>query len=252
VSEPGAIHLVIGTPCYGGQVTSQFAASLLKLQRACDKRGIGFSVLMQGGDALITRARQNVVAHFLGNPAATHLLFIDADIGFEPEEAFRLLDFGADMAAGVYPTKKIDWPKVKAIAAQKREPIEAAALSYVIEFLEPGRIGVKDGFARVRYAGTGFLMIRRSVLERMQAHYPELHYSREHQAHDPLKDSPHRYALFDCLIDRATGAYLSEDFSFCQRWTAMGGEIWADLASKLSHTGPLTFQGDVSTQFGPA
>jgi len=251
VSDP--IHLAIGTPCYGGQVTSHFAASLLKLQRACDKRGIGLTVLMQGGDALITRARQNVVAHFLGNPAATHLLFIDADIGLEPEEAFRLVDFGADMAAGVYPTKKIDWTKAKAIAAQGREPIESAALSYVIEFLEPaGRIGVKDGFAKVRYAGTGFLMIRRAVLERMQAHYPELKYTREHQAHDPLKDSPHRYALFDCLIDRETGAYLSEDFSFCRRWTEMGGEIWADLQSKLTHTGPLTFQGDVATQFGPA
>ncbi|GGF33072.1 hypothetical protein GCM10011611_44130 [Aliidongia dinghuensis] len=246
------VHLAIGTPCYGGQVTSQFAVSLLKLQRACDQRGIGFTVLLQGGDALVTRARQNVVAHFLGNPAATHLLFVDADIGFEPEAAFRLLDFGADMAAGVYPTKKIDWPKVKAVAAQGREPIEAAALSYVLEFLDPGRIGVRDGFARVRYAGTGFLMIRRPVLERMQAHYAELKYAREHQANDPLKDSPHRYALFDCLIDRETGTYLSEDFSFCRRWTAMGGEIWADLQSRLSHTGPLTFQGDVATQFGPA
>ncbi len=247
------IHLAIGTPCYGGLVTSQFTASLLKLQRASDQRGIGLTVLLQGGDALITRARQNVVAHFLGNPAATHLLFVDADIGFEPEAVFRLLDFGADMAAGVYPTKKIDWPKVKAIAAQGREPIDAAALSYVVEFLEPaGRIGVKDGFAKVRYAGTGFLMIRRPVLERMQARYPELRYSREHQAYDPLKDSPHRYALFDCLIDRETGTYLSEDFSFCRRWTEIGGEIWADLESKLSHTGPLTFQGDVATQFGPA
>jgi hypothetical protein len=245
-------HLVIGTPCYGGQVTSQFTVSLLKLQRECDRRDVGFSVLLQGGDALITRARQNIVAHFLGDPAATHLLFVDADIGFEPEEAFRLLDFRADMAAGIYPTKKIDWPKVKAIVAQGREPVEQSALSYVIEFLEPGRIGVRDGFARVRYAGTGFLMIRREVLERMQAQYPELQYRREHQAHDPLKDSPHRYALFDCLIDRATGAYLSEDFSFCARWTAMGGEIWADLASRLSHTGPLTFSGDVATQFAPA
>ena len=246
------IHLAIGTPCYGGQVTSQYAVSLLKLQRACDQRGIGLTVLMQGGDALITRARQNVVAHFLHNPAATHLLFIDADIGFEPEQAFRLLDFDADMSAGVYPTKKIDWPKAKAVAAQGREPLGSAALSYVIEFLEPGRIGVRNGFAKVRYAGTGFLMIRRAVLERMQAQYPELQYRREHQAHDPLKDSPHRFALFDCLIDQETGAYLSEDFSFCQRWTRMGGEIWADLESKLTHTGPMTFEGDVATQFGPA
>src|SRR6185369_13063293 len=148
-------HLVVGTPCYGGQVTSVYAASLLKLQHACLKRGdIDVSVLMPGGDALITRARQNIVAHFLENPVATHLIFIDADIGFDPEQVFRLLDFDVDMVAAVYPTKRIDWPRVQTLVKSGHEQVEAASLSYVFEIDDPKRIGVRDGFARVRFAGT--------------------------------------------------------------------------------------------------
>ncbi|HEY5037939.1 MAG TPA: hypothetical protein VIJ93_02595 [bacterium] len=244
------INLVVATPCYGGQVTSVYTASLLKLQQACQLRGdIDFSVLMPWGDALITRARQNLVTHFLENAAATHLLFIDADIAFEPQQVFRLLNFGVDMVAGVYPTKRIDWGKVTTLAKAGDKQLESSGLSYVLEFEDPQRIELKDGFSKVRYAGTGFLMIRRAALLRMIERYPELRYTREHQAGDLLKDSKWRYALFNCLIDQPTGTYLSEDFSFCKRWTDMGGEIWVDLQSRLAHVGTMVFNGDVSTQF---
>ena len=243
-------HLVVATPCYGGQVTSLYATSLLRLQLACQKRGkVDLDVLLGSGDALITRARQNLVAHFLSNEKATHLLFIDADIEFSPEQVFRFLDFGADVAAGLYPTKKIDWDKVAAAAKAGRKPLEPTALSYVMEFEDPSRITVKEGFAKVRYAGTGFLMIRRKALTDMIDRYPELRYEKEHQAQDPLKGSPWRSALFNCLVDQATGTYLSEDYSFCRRWTDMGGESWADLQSRLTHLGTLAFQGDAATQF---
>jgi hypothetical protein len=64
-----------------------------------------------------------------------------------------------------------------------------------------------------------------------------------------LAGNPHRFALFECMIDPATGTYLSEDFAFCKRWTDIGGEIWADLDSRLDHVGPSVFHGDVSSQF---
>lgn len=246
------IQLVVGTPCYGGQVTHLYTASLLKLQQACQTRGdIQLSVLMQGGDALITRARQNLVAHFLGNPAATHLLFVDADIAFEPAQVFRLLNFDAEITAAVYPTKRIDWPRVKAQVLGGRENLEAASLSYVLEFDDPKRIEQRDGFAKARYAGTGFLLIRRSALLKMIEAYPQLRYTREHQQIDPLAGSPWRYALFDCLIDQPTGTYLSEDYSFCRRWREIGGHLWVDLQSRLTHIGAISFAGDLSTQFQP-
>jgi hypothetical protein len=243
--------LVIATPCFGGQVSSLYATSLLKLQQDVIARGdIALKVLMLGGDALITRVRANLATHFLSDPDATHLLYIDADIGFEPAQVRRLMDFGADVSAAIYPVKRVDWEKARAVLAAGRPKPEAAALSYVLEFVEPGRIGVRDGFAMVRYAGNGFLMIRRAALEAMCGRYPELQFRHEHGTADPLAGSPHRFALFDCMIDPESGHYLSEDYSFCRRWTAIGGEIWADLESRLTHIGPMSFEGDVATQFG--
>ena len=240
--------LMIGTPCYGRQVTDLYAASLLKLQIACQQRDVHLLVHMLGSEALITRARQNVVAHFLANEAATHLLFIDADIGFEPEQVFRLLDFGADVSAAIYPVKRIDWRKVAAAAGAKLSNLQSSSLSYLLEFGDAARIETRNGFAKVQYAGTGFLMLRRQMLLAMIERYPELRYSHEHRPDDTLDGSPWRYALFNCFVDE-TGTYLSEDFSFCRRWTTMGGEIWIDLQSRLTHVGAVSFAGDLSTQF---
>jgi hypothetical protein len=245
-------YLIVGTPCYGRQVTDLYAASLLKLLLACRQRGIHLGVQMAGSDALITRARQNVVAHFLGVEAATHLLFVDADIGFEPEQAFRLMDFSAAMTAGIYPIKRMDWAKIAASVQAGRAPIESASLTYTVEFENERPADVRDGFVRVSYAGTGFLMIRRDALLAMMDHYPELRYTRDHKPDDELSGSPWRCALFNCMIDEETGTYLSEDFSFCRRWTAMGGEIWADTRSRLTHIGAVNFAGDVATQFSSA
>jgi len=93
------IHLVVATPCFGGQVSSIYANSVFALQRALHgMSNVDLTVHMRDGDALITRARANLVTLFLDNPAATHLLFVDADIGFAPLQVFRLIESGGDDA----------------------------------------------------------------------------------------------------------------------------------------------------------
>ena len=244
-------HLVVATPCFGGQVSSIYASSIFKLQRALRaKSNVDLKVHLRDGDALITRARANLVTLFLDDPAATHLLFVDADIGFAPEQVFRLIESGADVVAGVYPIKRINWEKARRALEARRPNVPAASLDYVLEINDPDHVTVVRGFTRVRYAGTGFLMIRRHVLEKMCAHpnYAALQFFREHSL-DALAGSPNRFALFECMIDPESGTYLSEDFAFCKRWTDIGGEIWLDLQSRLDHVGPSVFHGDVSSQF---
>jgi len=245
------ICLVVATPCFGGQISVVYAASIFKLQKVLRASAdIELKVLFKDGDALITRARASLAAQFLDDPDATHLLFIDADIGFEPAQVLRLIECGADMCAAIYPIKRIDWDKVRTVIAAARPNPAAAALNYVFEVADPAAVVTCGGFAKVRYAGTGFLMIRREALERMCAHYPHLRYRRDHSV-EAATASANRFALFDCMIDE-NGTYLSEDFSFCKRWSDMGGEIWADLSSALSHVGPLVFRGDLSSQFAAA
>ncbi len=248
------IHLVIATPCFAGQVSSIYASSIFALQRELRATSnVSLTVHMRDGDALITRARANLVTLFLNDPTATHLLFVDADIGFTPQQVFRLIESGGDVVAGVYPIKRVNWNKAKRALDAGRPDVPSAALDYVLEIENPDHVVVVNGFARVRFAGTGFLMIRRQVLEQMCGYpgYAPLQFFREH-SHDALAGSPNRFALFECMIDPDTGTYLSEDFAFCKRWTDLGGQIWADLDSRLDHVGPSVFHGNVASQFAPA
>jgi hypothetical protein len=242
------VNLVIATPCFGGQISTLYAASLFKLQSTVRSYSdVTLKVLFKDGDALITRARASLISQFLDDPDATHLLFVDADIGFEPEQVLRLIECGAEMCAAVYPIKRIDWDKVRTTIEAARQNPAAAALKYVFEVEDPNAVIAKAGFVKVRYAGTGFLMIRRAALERMCALYPQLQYKRDHSL-DAATPSENRFALFENMIAE-DGTYLSEDFAFCKRWTDVGGEIWADLNSKLDHVGPMAFCGDLASQF---
>src|SRR4051812_18327215 len=101
---------LIATPCFGGKLCMNYVLSLVTFQRECIAAGMPFDVYLRPGDSLVTRVRHDCVAHFLAEGGYTHLFWIDADIGFMPEAAFRLLLADRDVAAGVYPLKREDWP----------------------------------------------------------------------------------------------------------------------------------------------
>jgi hypothetical protein len=237
---PQPIHLVIGTPCYGGQITVTNFSAAIRLRDYCAKNGIRITFSMPWGDALVTRARQTIAAYFMADPTATHLLYIDADISYEVDQVLRLLQFDKDICAGIYPLKRYDWDLVQRRVLAGEGQLESAGLSYVVDLnrsFQP-----VNGFGKVQETGTGFLMIKRSVFTAMAKKYPELRYQLDGS------EKLEAYALFNCLIDEK-GTYLSEDYSFCKRWTDMGGEIWVDLNSRLNHLGPEMFKGNVARNF---
>jgi hypothetical protein len=248
-AAPVFTHIIIGTPCYGGNVTQHYMISAIKLKDAARERGIAVSFNLLGGDALITRARNIVTAQFLAEETATHLLFIDADIGYEPEQVFALLEADKDVVGAAYPVKRMDWELIERAAKAGVPNLSSGILNYVVEFLEPDQIQAVKGFARCRYLGNGFLMIKRRVFPRMAAHYPETQFKGLQLTRNFELSEDSRFAYFDCIIDPETGAYLSEDYTFCKRWVDMGGEIWVDLNSKLTHVGPFSFHGNLMSTF---
>jgi len=241
--------VVVGTPCFGGLVSQDYAMSLIQLTALAPLAGFDVAIVMLGNDALITRARSAIVAKFLDNPATTHLLFIDADICFSPEHVVRLLHFDRDFVAAPYPAKIIDWQQLSQRFGQTDEPLEEAGLAYVGETCAGSALKIENGFASGIYAGTGFQLIKRGVFERMIKAYPETRYRALHAFPKPSRPSENYYALFDCMIDAETGVYLSEDYAFCRRWRAQGGEIWLDLTSRLIHTGAYNFRGNAALRY---
>ena len=240
--------VVVATPCFGGMVNQSYMLSILKLLQQAAGGEFDLDVVLLGGDSLITRSRSVLVSRFLDNPRATHLMFIDADIAFEPDQFLRLLRADKDFAAGAYPLKQIDWRALPRRAVMG-EPLAAAGLSYVGQICEGEQLRREGGFATARYAGTGFQLIRRRVFERLIAAHPELRFKAVHTLTNETPKSDNLYALFECAIDPETGAYLSEDYAFCRRWRALGGEIWLDLQSRLTHAGMSYYDGDCTGRF---
>jgi hypothetical protein len=241
-AKPPFIYLA--TPCYGGVLTLQFMQSVLALQQACRERGVGLRVDLMGGDALITRARSRLAARFLAHPEATHILFCDADIGFSPENVFRLIEADKPMIAAVCPLKYIDWDRVRAAAKADAPDLMAAGIGYVVRFIPTAdhSVEVENGIAKVAYGGTGFLMIRREAMQQIVDAHPELT-AKMGDMGDRLADEA--VMVFETMIEPETGQYLSEDYAFCRRWHDLGGEIWADMEARLTHTGSATYRGSL-------
>ena len=169
----------IATPCFGGLVSQHYMQSILGLMHLSGSAGFDAALALLGHDSLITRSRNTLVSQFMSMPEATHLLFVDADISFEPAQVADMLRFDRDFVAGVYPLKVIDWSDAATRrAATRAESFAAAPLLYVGALRPDGeRIG---RFAAAIYCGGGFMLLKRQVIERMIEAYPQTRYAAVH------------------------------------------------------------------------
>ena len=231
--------IFLGIPCYACMMTNSFAASLIALQALCAQRGVQIYMDFVGNESLIERARNILVKRFLQQPQFTHMMFIDADIGFNPESVLRLVEFDKDCTSAVYPKKSINWELVKEkVAKGAPEDIRQMGLDFNINLIsnDPHI----NGFVKVLDVATGFLMMKREMIERMYEHYKEELFAVNDIQGQNVADY---IAIFACSIDKKTKRFLSEDYAFCRRWQEMGGDVWADITTPLSHTGTHVFSG---------
>ena len=248
-------HVMVATPCYGGMVGEPYLKAMTGLSILFKPYGLNFTLATLSNESLVTRARNTLTAMFLENSNYTHMMFIDADVGFVPQDVIKLLHRNKDIVTGAYPKKSINWPAVHGIAMEQKpkDPLELAKFqaSYVLnikrDHMESHEIPLVEGLIPVLDAGTGFMMIKRNVVDKMIKEHPETRYTNDLNT-DP-KLNPYFYALFDTMIDPETNRYLSEDYTFCRRWQKMGGEIWMDPSINLDHYGSYAFQGNIAEQF---
>lgn len=253
--------IFLATPAYGGLCHHLYVASLVGLVSICARFGVECAIRISSGEALITRARNLLAAEFLASDA-THLLFVDADQGFDPRDVLRMLRADLDVVAAIAPGKMTAWDQVADAAhagVTDPEALRQAGASFVVNFASELVGGTREvtvastewgRFVEVTEAGTGVMLIKRAVLERMAEHYGDrITYAVDYP---PTEAGTKRSAFFDTAIDPETRRYMSEDYLFCQRWRAMGGKVHAALDVKVTHSGTATFAGDPSTLVAPA
>jgi hypothetical protein len=254
------VKVIFGTPCFGGLLHNGFFQSMLELSAMFTRLGIPYEVITIGNESLIQRARNGIVAKFLSDDAATHLMFIDADITFNWVSVVKLLISGKELTGGCYPKKCFNWDKIKHQIGKnpnmKDEELMAKSLDYVFNPIYHKQsetqvvIRVENGMAQVKDIGTGFMMIAKSVIRKMIAKYPETKYRNNVAGYGNAAMNDSFYTLFDCCIDPVSRVYLSEDYLFCKRWIDMGGELWLDLNTNLNHTGIIDYKGCLALTIG--
>lgn len=245
------------TPCYGSQVYVNYVTSLMhtvELFRLCQ---IPLIVEFCKNDSLVPRARNNLLAKAMSDPDMTHVIFIDADITWNPSDILRLLLADKEVVGGIYPLKSYQWQRLlkskdvvdtmmhrhhgsitRSVVSQT-EFIRQNLVKYNVNFLST-QLNVVNSIAEVRHIPTGFMMIQRTAIEKMQTWYPETKYLDDVQ-YLQFTENDNAYALFDCGVK--DGHYYSEDWMFCDRWLTKEGHIFADIGIPLMHTGPEDYSG---------
>lgn len=253
-------HIFIATPCYGGQIGEPYFRSMMRLAILCNKYEIPYTISTLANESLVTRGRNTLVSFFMENSTATHLFFIDADIEFNPEDLLRMVAYDKPVVVGAYPKKAINWDSIINAARnpdleETADTIEGHSSNYVVNFdfltdengVRTPQVQVVDNLIRLKDAGTGFMCIKKEVIQQLFDAHPEMKYVNDINV--DKKFEPFMYALFDTMIDPESRRYLSEDYTFCRLWQQMGGEVYLDPRTALNHVGHYTFRGNIRKLF---
>jgi hypothetical protein len=264
IADLRRVRLFIAQPCDEGQATKTIAATH-ELTAMLSLFKIQWRLQIPDGET-VARARNRLTADFMAADY-THLMFIDSDIQFLPESVIDMIRLNVGLCGGLYPKKQLDWVAVvRAVENWGIQhdhriacPAEAAAeagLQYAFNALGTAHATLRSAI-EVAEIGTGFMLIARRVIERMQRAYPQLAYADDYpQTYDRRTYALFEYGLFSMpKAARTRGApirhYLSEDYLFCQRWRAIGGRVWAWPHAPLSHIGQFTYEGDFRRRLKP-
>tara|TARA_Y200000002_G_scaffold299412_2_gene254301 strand:- start:17601 stop:18449 length:849 start_codon:yes stop_codon:yes gene_type:complete len=245
------------TPCYGSVCFVNYVYCIMKTKEVFEHYNIPVKIEFCKNDSLVTRARNNLIAKAMSDPDITHFMFIDNDITWDPINIIKLLIANKPISGGVYPLKNYNWEKLANNPDLIKERIEKknnsrvknimdddllvqySLLNYNLNYIGP-KIKIEKNLTEVKHVATGFMMIKRAVIEKMSEAFPytkytdDVNYLEEHE-------NQYAYALFDCGVE--DGHYLSEDWMFCNRWRKLGGKIYVDVSINLSHTGIEQYNG---------
>lgn len=236
--------IFVGTPTMGGLKSSYFL-SAIRLMNKCQATGTQVGFAPHEGNSLIQAARNTLMREFIKS-GKTHMLMIDDDIGFDPEDVFRMLNSGHDFCAGAVPLRQINFDAINHVVEKlgMKNRLERFATKFNVNICLDGvptdivTIKADTGEMEVAFAGTAFLMVTRNAVDQM---IEKCSKDMLRSYLDPINNQA-TYDFFAPMIDE-NGTLNGEDVSFCKRWRSTGGKIHCWPHMKFSHTGAVTISG---------
>jgi len=233
-----SLHLVIGTPMYGGMCTSEYTDSLLKLSESCNKSGVKLTTIFLGNESLIQRGRNTIAHHFMNLPDATHLLFIDADIKFRVEDIVKMIKADKELIIGPVALKGYNWEEIRMAALAGDDDIGRTGGVFNINTLPGIEMEDEETPFEIEHGGNAFMLIRRDCLQALEPQTPI--YTNGGRS---LPDGVEIKDYFRVEINKDTNHLLSEDYFFCHSYRQIGGKVWCAPWVETGHFGSHLFNG---------
>lgn len=230
------IRLMIGTPMYGSICHGAYLNSILSLIKLCNAVGIQLGVASICNESLLQRSRNYVVDEFLRS-GFTHLLFVDTDIKFNPQDVITLLRLNLDVVGAPYPEKRrIYWPQISEVLKYNKTLDENKLKDLT------GNINISEQFiptdlTEVDTLEPGFMMVKRNVFDKMRIAYPENFYRPDHIGIQHFDGVRNIQMYFSVEIDPESRKLTTEYDYFCKLWRKIGGRLYICPWMVLTHYG---------------
>jgi hypothetical protein len=249
--------LFIATPMYGGQCAGMYTKSTADLAMLATRYDITVRFFYLFNESLITRARNYLADEFMRSDC-THMMFIDSDIGFDPNDVLAMMalmdpddkENGKHLMCGPYPKKTIAWEKIKmavdkGFADENPQDLENFVGDFVFNPVKEQVSMRIDEPVEVSEGGTGFMMITKHAFEEFNKAYPDYSYKPDHVRTKHFDGSREIMMYFQALVDPESKRYLSEDYMFCQWLRKAGVGVWMCPWMELNHVGSYVFGGSL-------
>lgn len=251
--------LFVATPMYGGVCHGMFAKSINELLIIGARLGVTVVTSNIYNESLVNRARNYLLQTFLDSQCS-HIMWIDADISFNPYDVFTLLAYCGDkdpikkkkmdIVGGLYPKKTLAADKMiqaakHGLCDENPEDIFKFGADFVINPIDGSeQIDVTKPI-QVSEIGTGFMLMSKDSVNRIRRKNPQLKYTPDHVRSEGFDGTRPIYNLFEVKIDEKSNRLLSEDYAFLKLAREEGLSIYVFPWIKLTHIGTWFFQGDM-------
>jgi hypothetical protein len=233
--------ILIATPAFGEVFYTPYVHSMFRLHRALTPKNWRLSFASIAYSDII-EARNFLLTQWFDKTDCSHLLFVDADMGFEAELVLDMLALKKPLVGTIYTRRQIDLGRLAKLAAggERSDNAIARAHDFIVRPMRSRPVRRINGFIEVEGCGAGLLLIQRACIAAMLKKMPDISDTQAPKTAPIAKTLSRLIRAFDPII--TNGGRLSEDFSFCHRWRSCSGEIWARADKTVTHIGLHRFE----------